>query len=117
MIYQSGRKNSQSRSIISSLYPKEKKLSIDYFLGTTRRTKEHQLYSFKETLKNIVALLEEHVPNGHAIINNLKVIFFEHSVFVEGGTMGSTVQPINQNMMTLYLFHQFMKRYTMVMDH
>lgn len=31
--------------------------------------------------------------------------------------MGSSVQPINQNMMTLYLFHSFLKRYGLVRDH
>jgi hypothetical protein len=30
--------------------------------------------------------------------------------------MGSTIQPVNQNMMTLYLFHQFLKRYGLVFD-
>lgn len=31
--------------------------------------------------------------------------------------MGSSIQPINQNMMTLYLFHQFLKRYSLALDH
>ena len=30
--------------------------------------------------------------------------------------MGSTTQPINQNLMNLYNFHQFLKKYRFVLD-
>jgi hypothetical protein len=49
----------------------------------------------EDKIKNIAKSIEFEHPVGSQILNNLKVIFFDHSQFVEGGTMGSTIQPIH----------------------
>eukprot|EP00347_Sterkiella_histriomuscorum_P024044 403332499 len=113
------RDNSISKkSAISQLNPKDQKVSIHYFLGTAKKQQQLQKKIFQEKTENVLINLQENkeISNAQNIVNNLKVIFYEHSQFVEGGTMGSTIQPINSNLMTLYNFHQFLKRYGFIYD-
>eukprot|EP00347_Sterkiella_histriomuscorum_P019932 403339751 len=85
---------------------------------TAKKQQQLQKKIFQEKTENVLINLQENkeISNAQNIVNNLKVIFYEHSQFVEGGTMGSTIQPINSNLMTLYNFHQFLKRYGFIYD-
>ena len=66
------------KSIITLLYPKEQKVSLDYFLGTAKMKRASRRDVHREKLAKVGKALEKGL-NGEEIVKNLKVIFFEHS--------------------------------------
>ncbi|CDW85455.1 UNKNOWN [Stylonychia lemnae] len=103
-------------SLISKGQPSQRRRDQSASQTRLQMPQGRQRDQFEVKLKNIIASVKLQCSNSDYIINNLKVIFFDHSQFFEGGIMGSPLQPINHNLMTQYCFHQFLKKYGLVYD-